>query len=235
VTIVRAGGAAGLSAYDIWLGQGNTGSVSDFLSSLIGPPGATGPQGEAGTGGSGSSDMSPYALAEELIRTTTSIASISSAGAFGSGTEVYVPLFTAMMPCSLIDCSIIFPGTANPVIASQSSSAYWTCEIGKHVAYALNEGEDSGGQVDRDTLPTFVSIAAKRTWGAWSDGGGDTVSGGESPRARLPWGFDAQVWDFTQVKLMEDDTVFARWSKQGSPGAIPANLIYNCRTEPLRW
>lgn len=44
-------GAAGLSAYEIWIGQGNTGSEDDFLYSLIGPTGdtgATGPQGIQG-------------------------------------------------------------------------------------------------------------------------------------------------------------------------------------------
>lgn len=34
-----APGEAGLSAYQIWLAEGNTGSQSDFLASLVGPPG----------------------------------------------------------------------------------------------------------------------------------------------------------------------------------------------------
>ena len=50
-------GAAGASAYELWLAQGNTGTVVDFLNSLIGAPGAqgaagaTGPQGAAGNDG----------------------------------------------------------------------------------------------------------------------------------------------------------------------------------------
>lgn len=57
-----ANGADGLSAYDLWVLDGHTGSVTDFLNSLIGPAGATGatgatgptgPQGPAGTGGLG--------------------------------------------------------------------------------------------------------------------------------------------------------------------------------------
>ena len=50
-------GSDGLSAYDIWLNNGNSGSESDFLASLIGPAGAdgadgaTGPQGPAGADG----------------------------------------------------------------------------------------------------------------------------------------------------------------------------------------
>jgi hypothetical protein len=35
-------GTDGQSAYDLWLAQGNTGTVQDFLNSLIGPPGVVG-------------------------------------------------------------------------------------------------------------------------------------------------------------------------------------------------
>ena len=38
-------GADGLSAYEVWLSQGNTGTEGDFLNSLQGADGATGPQG----------------------------------------------------------------------------------------------------------------------------------------------------------------------------------------------
>lgn len=50
-------GNEGLSAYQVWLDQGNTGSQSDFLSSLVGPQGpqglegAEGPQGPQGLQG----------------------------------------------------------------------------------------------------------------------------------------------------------------------------------------
>jgi hypothetical protein len=53
-------GNNGQSAYQIWLGLGNTGTEADFINSLVGPQGAqgiqgntgaTGPQGPAGTGG----------------------------------------------------------------------------------------------------------------------------------------------------------------------------------------
>lgn len=49
-----AHGANGLSAYESWLGLGNTGTVSDYEQSLIGPQGATGatgPQGATGATG----------------------------------------------------------------------------------------------------------------------------------------------------------------------------------------
>ena len=44
-------GAAGASAYQLWLAQGNTGTVADFLNSLIGAPGAQGATGPAGAQG----------------------------------------------------------------------------------------------------------------------------------------------------------------------------------------
>lgn len=43
-------GPAGKSAYDLWLEEGNTGTVSDFLDSLVGPPGPAGPPGGGGGG-----------------------------------------------------------------------------------------------------------------------------------------------------------------------------------------
>lgn len=45
-------GDNGLSAYEVWLALGNTGTEADFITSLTGPTGptgATGPQGPAGT------------------------------------------------------------------------------------------------------------------------------------------------------------------------------------------
>ena len=45
-------GVDGKSAYQIWLDNGNTGSVNDFLESLKGPKGDKGDKGEDGTGGS---------------------------------------------------------------------------------------------------------------------------------------------------------------------------------------
>lgn len=45
-------GVDGKSAYQIWLDNGNTGSINDFLESLKGPKGDKGDKGEDGTGGS---------------------------------------------------------------------------------------------------------------------------------------------------------------------------------------
>ena len=44
-------GADGLSAYEIWLAQGHSGSEQDFLDSLVGPQGETGAQGPQGIQG----------------------------------------------------------------------------------------------------------------------------------------------------------------------------------------
>lgn len=48
-----AGGADGLSAYEIWLAEGNTGTEADFLDSLTGPPGADGADGADATAPAG--------------------------------------------------------------------------------------------------------------------------------------------------------------------------------------
>lgn len=44
-------GSSGASAYDIWLSEGNTGTIQDFLNSLVGAAGAQGPTGAAGANG----------------------------------------------------------------------------------------------------------------------------------------------------------------------------------------
>jgi len=52
-------GAAGASAYQIWLANGNTGTEQDFLNSLVGAAGtqgSTGPAGANGTNGTNGSD-----------------------------------------------------------------------------------------------------------------------------------------------------------------------------------
>ncbi len=45
-------GLNGLSAYDLWLGEGNEGTLSDYLNSLVGETGATGQTGSQGSAGS---------------------------------------------------------------------------------------------------------------------------------------------------------------------------------------
>lgn len=46
-----AQGAPGASAYDVWLAQGNTGTVNDYLASLVGAQGPRGLQGDPGPQG----------------------------------------------------------------------------------------------------------------------------------------------------------------------------------------
>jgi hypothetical protein len=56
-------GADGLSAYQLWINAGNTGTESQFLASLQGPTGAQGIQGATGaTGATGSNGLSAYQL-----------------------------------------------------------------------------------------------------------------------------------------------------------------------------
>lgn len=46
-----ANGQNGLSAYEIWLAEGNTGTESDFLNAITGPQGVQGMQGDVGQNG----------------------------------------------------------------------------------------------------------------------------------------------------------------------------------------
>ena len=50
-------GTDGLSAYEIWLDLGNTGTEQDFIDSLVGPEGPEGPQGADGTNSSTSNGI----------------------------------------------------------------------------------------------------------------------------------------------------------------------------------
>jgi hypothetical protein len=51
-------GAPGLSAYEEWLSVGNTGSIADFLHSIVGPQGPKGDKGA--TGATGAPGQSAY-------------------------------------------------------------------------------------------------------------------------------------------------------------------------------
>lgn len=53
-------GANGKSAYQVWLDDGNTGTIDDFLNSLVGPQGATGERGPVGP--AGDDGLSAYQL-----------------------------------------------------------------------------------------------------------------------------------------------------------------------------
>lgn len=44
-------GSDGASAYETWLGEGNVGTVDDYLASLVGPEGPEGPEGPVGPAG----------------------------------------------------------------------------------------------------------------------------------------------------------------------------------------
>lgn len=61
-----ADGTNGLSAYDLWLEAGNTGTAEDFLSSLIGEQGADGADGATGADGAPGADGSDGLSAYEI-------------------------------------------------------------------------------------------------------------------------------------------------------------------------
>ena len=54
-------GAAGASAYDIWISEGNTGTIQDFLDSLVGSAGSQGSTGPAGANGTNGTQGAPGA------------------------------------------------------------------------------------------------------------------------------------------------------------------------------
>ena len=62
---VELGFADGLSAYDIWLNQGNTGTVEEFLDSLIGADGQDGQDGAPGVNGQDGQDGAPGANGQD--------------------------------------------------------------------------------------------------------------------------------------------------------------------------
>ena len=90
----ESGSAAsrGDSAYEVWLGEGNTGTEADFLNSLVGATGPTGPAGAAGatgpTGPAGSTGPEGPAGIGALTLTTKTVSRVS-----GSSPIVWEPLF----------------------------------------------------------------------------------------------------------------------------------------------
>lgn len=83
-------GTQGLSAYQVWLSLGNTGTEEDFILAITGPAGGPpGPQGETGATGPqgpvGPASGAIYtALADVTVTNTTSEQTLISASAIGS-------------------------------------------------------------------------------------------------------------------------------------------------------
>ena len=85
-------GANGLSAYQIWLNAGNTGSEAQFLNAIKGATGATGSQGPIGlTGPAGTNGTNGADGKNTLVNTTTEPAGTNCAN---GGTKVEVGLDT---------------------------------------------------------------------------------------------------------------------------------------------
>ena len=81
--------AQGDSAYEVWLGEGNTGTEADFLASLVGATGPTGPTGSQGpAGATGAIGPQGSAGIGALTLTTNTVSRVS-----GSSPVVWEPLY----------------------------------------------------------------------------------------------------------------------------------------------
>jgi hypothetical protein len=91
-------GANGQSAYELWLAQGNTGTLQDFLTSL---QGATGPQGPTGlTGATGPQGQIGLTGAQGLTGPTGATGATGPAGTNGNNTLVKTTTEAAGVNCT---------------------------------------------------------------------------------------------------------------------------------------
>ena len=78
-------GQAGASAYDIWLSEGNTGTIQDFLNSLVGATGSQGPAGAAGANGTNGAQGVPGANGTSITiqGTQPTVGDLPASGSLG--------------------------------------------------------------------------------------------------------------------------------------------------------
>jgi len=79
--VAGANGADGLSAYELWLMNGNTGTEADFLASLVGP------QGPAGATGAGGTDVTQADILSKIAEPNAGVQlNLTADGRIGVGT-----------------------------------------------------------------------------------------------------------------------------------------------------
>ena len=80
-----ANGAPGLSAYQLWLAEGNSGTVGDFMRSLRGADGAPGPQGPKGDQGPSGPQGPPVSTVEGTLCVNAGTRAVTWPGRNGCG------------------------------------------------------------------------------------------------------------------------------------------------------
>lgn len=114
-------GANGLSAYELWLGEGNSGSLESFLASLQGPIGMTGPAGS----------QSAYSITEL----------VDPCGSSGNFDEVLIRFSNGVLLASfsvngnanLTRLSVLVPG--NSYVTTDSQSCHFTVALDGSVSW----------------------------------------------------------------------------------------------------
>ncbi len=139
-----ASGTAGQSAYDLWLGQGNTGTVQDFLNTLVGPSGATGPAGVQGatglTGATGPQGPNGLTGAIGPAGATGPQGAIGPAGTYSAGTGITISNDVISINPSQL------PQASQGVRIGFSNSTTWTCPAGvSQITIELWGGGGGGG------------------------------------------------------------------------------------------
>jgi hypothetical protein len=124
--LVGGAGTPGKSAYQLWLDQGNTGTVQQFLASLVGP------QGPAGTGGSGSGTLVYNTLAElqaAYPNGTTQPVWIVADNAWYYWSGTVTPPADTTAPTLTITAGGTFTGTKTVTLtSSETGTIYYTLD-----------------------------------------------------------------------------------------------------------
>ena len=187
-----------MSAYEVWLSQGNTGTEQDFLNGITGPQGpagsngvngATGPAGTDGNGIASTTDNGDGTITFTYDDGTTSTVNIEDADSDSTNELQTLSLsndtlfLTNGNSVSLTNISTVQEG----VKIGFSASTSWTCPSGiNQITVELWGGAGGGGSSSGwayywnglKCYKNFYNYAGNGGWGGYGEKGGEGGNGG---------------------------------------------------------
>ncbi|MHA7873395.1 MAG: hypothetical protein ACX939_13685, partial [Hyphococcus sp.] len=182
--LAASAGAPGLSAYELWLGQGNTGTLTDYQATLVGDPGAPGADGADGLsayqiwlneGNSGTEQDFLNALTADATAGAESVLALSQMtfGDFANGAVVAVDRRVAGAPggagpwvklegdySAHVAADPMQIAFVAPLSDPTGASGVWARQFGKiYPEHAGITGANDNAADNIDDRPAFQAIA----------------------------------------------------------------------------
>lgn len=154
-------GPAGASAYDIWLAQGNVGTVDDYLASLVGPEGLAGPEGPGGPAGPAMAEIAQV-----------SVLDVGLAGQVRAGRQLTVADFTTLCglpttPVGLFNLADLTNLGSGGALVNKGAVPFAAGILGGAGQAAQFKGDANQALYVADTGANDPFRIKTGSWGAW--------------------------------------------------------------------